>query len=80
MPGKSAKKPVRKVNENAGKRGYKTLYGESPSAQARAGQSRSDRRKTATRVKAAQKRDAIKRGAEGPKKSMGPKKLMKRGR
>jgi len=74
MPGKSAKKPVRKVNENAGKRGYQMLYGESASDRARAGQSKSDRRKTITRAKATRKRDAVKRGAEGPKKSMPRKK------
>lgn len=69
MPGKSQKKTVRKVNPNAGKRGYKAVpRGERQSDMDRFRQGASDRRKTATRAKATQRRDAIKRGAEGPKR------------
>jgi len=67
MPGKSAKKPVRKVNPNAGKRSYK-LTGESTRDRDQAAQSMSERRKTAGRARTQQKRDAMKRGAEGPKR------------
>lgn len=65
MPGKSAKKPVRKVNPNAGK-GNKIVLIPGTIDQFKQGQQK--RNQAATRRKAQAKRDAVKRGAEGPKR------------
>lgn len=66
---------VRKVNKAASK-GYRLLIpeGKGTAAQDRTRQSSSDRSKAYNRAKVQQKRDAVKRGAEGPKKSMPRKK------
>ena len=66
--GRGGKGGVRKVNPKAGKKGYGRLMQDTPENRAKAGQSASDRRKTYQRSKATQKRDAIRRGAEGPKR------------
>lgn len=64
------KKTVRKVNKTSS-RGYGSLSSEraTPEMDDRRRQGSSDRSKSYQRAKVQQKRDAVKRGAEGPKKS-----------
>jgi hypothetical protein len=69
--GRGGKGGVRKVNPNAGKRGYRAVpKSERQSDMDRFRQGASERTKTANRAKSQQKRDAVGRGAEGPKRSV----------
>jgi len=61
-----AKKPVRKVNPNAGK-GNRIVLTPAPVNKFKQGLQK--RNQAATRGAAQRKRDAVRRGAEGPKQS-----------
>jgi len=63
MPRKPIKKPIRKVNPNAGKGNRYVL------ATDKSKQGMQKHNQAATRGAAQRKRDAVKRGAEGPKQS-----------